>query len=486
MSDAPNPSFPPQLYNVCQPEGIPSKLLNRPQWVLWRFVQRDGKPTKVPFQTNGRPARPNDPATWSTFASVAEKAGKYDGIGYVFAEDDPYCGIDLDGCRNPQTGEIAEWAAELIRRAGTYAEVSPSGTGVKLFARGNWNGQGHNRKVDAPTVTDEKQPGIELYDSKRFFCVTGDRLPESPATIESRQEVLDWIAATYFAPRKAKTHPKRQSNGYAEKCTVLDRARKYLACIEPAISGQRGHDTTFRAACALVHGFDLPKTDALALLRDEYNPRCQPPWSEAELRHKVQSAGELPGVRGNLLAANSPPRATSVERRRSSKIDRYQPFPTEALPASIRSFVASAAKSIGCDDSFVALPVLTVLASAIGNTRRLRVKDDWHASAALWTVIVGESGTTKTLAAKAALQPIRERQRRAFAEHAEAEREFETRWMIYEKKLADWKRDKNTSGELPEKPEAPKAQRFITNDTTVEALGHVATRQSSWLAVGPR
>ena len=71
--------------------------------------------------------------------------------------------------------------------------------------------------------------------------------------------------------------------------SIAERARRYLAKCPPAISRQRGHNAAYHAAAVLVHGFALPPTEALALLRD-WNCTCQPPWSEAELRHKVNSA----------------------------------------------------------------------------------------------------------------------------------------------------------------------------------------------------
>jgi hypothetical protein len=72
--------------------------------------------------------------------------------------------------------------------------------------------------------------------------------------------------------------------------TRLARASKYLARMEPAISGSGGHAATMRAAVAMVRGFALQPSDALALLETEYNPRCQPAWSRWELHHKVRQA----------------------------------------------------------------------------------------------------------------------------------------------------------------------------------------------------
>ncbi len=84
--------------------------------------------------------------------------------------------------------------------------------------------------------------------------------------------------------------------------SVLDRALRYVAKCEPAISGQGGHDRTFHVAAVAVHGFALDDADALAVLR-EYNQRCVPPWSETELVHKVRSTATAQHAlaRGHLL-----------------------------------------------------------------------------------------------------------------------------------------------------------------------------------------
>jgi hypothetical protein len=90
--------------------------------------------------------------------------------------------------------------------------------------------------------------------------------------------------------------------------TSLERAERYLSVCDPAISGSRGHDTTFRVACTLLHGFSLSLTQVFRLLK-LYNQRCQPPWSDGELRHKILSAASVGSAngRGYLLGADIPP-----------------------------------------------------------------------------------------------------------------------------------------------------------------------------------
>lgn len=87
-----------------------------------------------------------------------------------------------------------------------------------------------------------------------------------------------------------------------------ERARDYLARVPGAISGQAGHDATFHAACVLVNGFALSAGEALPLLM-EWNASCQPPWSEAELRHKLASAEKAHHrkARGHLLSRGTHP-----------------------------------------------------------------------------------------------------------------------------------------------------------------------------------
>jgi bifunctional DNA primase/polymerase-like protein len=93
----------------------------------------------------------------------------------------------------------------------------------------------------------------------------------------------------------------RGSPGHKTRPTPEERATKYLATIEPAIAGSGGHDKTFAAACRVGPGFDLPPEITLRLLRDHYNPRCEPPWSDAELEHKVNHAYAAETERGWLL-----------------------------------------------------------------------------------------------------------------------------------------------------------------------------------------
>ncbi|MBL8762229.1 MAG: DUF3987 domain-containing protein, partial [Phycisphaerae bacterium] len=158
----------------------------------------------------------------------------------------------------------------------------------------------------------------------------------------------------------------------------------------------------------------------------------------------------------------------------------FKPFPAEVLPEPIRGFVTEAAKAIGCDASYIALPLLSALAAAIGNTHRIALKRGWTEPSIVWTAIVGESGTMKTPAFKLAMKAIRNAQDRAWKEHEAARAEWEAQHLRYEAELTAWKRDaaKAKPGDgytvaPPEKPAPPIARRYIVSDTTTEALAPI-------------
>ncbi len=155
----------------------------------------------------------------------------------------------------------------------------------------------------------------------------------------------------------------------------------------------------------------------------------------------------------------------------------FTPFPTDVLPEPIRGFVTEAAKAIGCDASYIALPLLSGLASAIGNTHRIALKRGWTEPAIVWTAIVGESGTMKTPAFRLAMKAIRKAQADAFKEHDAARAEWEAQHQRYEAELTGWKRQAakghGDAGDPPEKPAPPIARRYIVSDTTTEALAPI-------------
>jgi primase-polymerase (primpol)-like protein len=153
-------------------DNIPAKLTEGEFFVLWKIVQRNGKPGKVPFRTDGRKARVNDPADWSTFDEarrVLETSdGGYSGIGRVVTGGDFAC-IDLDHVIDG--GELWPQAREILDAlSGAYVERSPGGSGLHVWARGRFV-RTLKKKFSFPAGR-----AVEFYDgfSSRFMTLTGD------------------------------------------------------------------------------------------------------------------------------------------------------------------------------------------------------------------------------------------------------------------------------------------------------------------------
>lgn len=166
-----------------------TELQSQRRWVLWRFIQKPGKdkPDKVPFQVNGKMARTNDPATWSTYAECETAVLHFDGIGLVLGEVDSVSvwGVDIDGCCDALTGKFSAESREVVIGLDSYGEYSPSGSGCHVFGIGKLPGEG--RPIVRPF------PGckqIEIKGRGYYFTLTGRHLSKTPTELMSRQAEL--------------------------------------------------------------------------------------------------------------------------------------------------------------------------------------------------------------------------------------------------------------------------------------------------------
>jgi hypothetical protein len=177
-------------------------LKQRKRWVCWKLTKVPGrdKPTKVPYQPNGRKAESDDPNTWSTYAECMAVVSQFSGVGYVLG--DGVFGVDIDECCDAVTGKFTPESREIVISLDTYAEYSYSGDGCHLLGIGDLDEKyrKNKRKVIVKAIPGCKQ--IEIKSAGFYFVCTGRHLSKTPSDLMPRQAQLDALCAKVAAVTK--------------------------------------------------------------------------------------------------------------------------------------------------------------------------------------------------------------------------------------------------------------------------------------------
>lgn len=264
-------------------DQIPVELRRLPQWVGWRWVVRKGKRTKPPFMADGvRPASCDDESTWATFEEVcaAVDGGRLDGVGFQVKEGQELVGLDLDHCRDVASGDIEAGAQAVVDRFRSYTEVSPSGTGLRIFIKGVKPG---------PSC---RKGNFEIYSRLRYFTVTGQRLTGAAADIEDRQAELAAYYLELFPEKPTNNGGAVRSGASAtteEVIALASRAKngaKFEALMAGDLSGY-GEDASAAdaALCSLVafYSRDPSVIDAVVRRSGLYREK----WERVDYRERT-------------------------------------------------------------------------------------------------------------------------------------------------------------------------------------------------------
>ena len=277
------------------PDAIPDTVAGKDAWVCWRFkfdADRD-EWTKIPVDVStGGFASTTDPDTWASFATALAYHERgdtnTDGLGFVFSDEHTVFGVDLDDCRDPETGELDDWAGEIVDQLATYTEASPSGTGAHALGVGF--------KPDGGNRADVGAGHIEIYDERRYFTVTGARLERTPADVSQAHHELKEIHAEYVAddetdepeggsgadnptPETRKSGSSDLSDGeIVEKAKEAENGDKFRRLWRGDTSGYESHSEADLALCSILAfwtGGDRRQIDSLfrdsGLYRDKWD-----------------------------------------------------------------------------------------------------------------------------------------------------------------------------------------------------------------------
>ena len=250
--------------------SVPAELKTYRQWVAWNLVDDRKRPVNP---VTGFYAAVDDPSTWGTFQQAIDRAkrDRLAGVGFVFTELDPYCGVDLDKCI--VNGELTNKAQAIVNELCSYSERSQSGLGAHVIVKAKF---GPGRKAS----------DVEVYDRGRFFVVTGQALPDCPATIEPRQDELDQLKAVVFGNRKPSQPTRAAQPTNLDDWRILELARnagngaKFDRLWSGNASGYGSSSEADLALCAMLGfwvGGDEQRIDAMfrqsGLYRDKWLER---------------------------------------------------------------------------------------------------------------------------------------------------------------------------------------------------------------------
>ncbi|MBU1568152.1 MAG: DNA primase [Proteobacteria bacterium] len=205
-----------------------------------------------------------------------------EGLGFVFTTEDPFVGIDFDACRNTETGEIDPGVQDIVNRMNSYTEISPSGTGLHIIAKGVLPDGG------------KRKDHIEMYDQGRFFTVTGYHLPGTPKEVSGSPEV----EALYHQLRNEKISTEASSITVAEvlesgrEVEQVEKFNKLWAGDWSDYPSQSEADLAFCAMLNIKTGNNSSETDRLFRESGLYRDK----WERQDYREKCLSRAKVDNV----------------------------------------------------------------------------------------------------------------------------------------------------------------------------------------------
>ena len=398
--------------------ALPAELKKLRRWVRWRLeAGANGKPTKVPYQVNGYKADSTNPSTWSTYQEVVagQTINDNGGVGFV-VNGDGYTGIDLDGCRNKETGDLTDWAEQIIDILGdSYTEITPSETGVRVWVRGalpekdkvfNLNPScGHGDKVK-----------IEVFETERYFTVTGETIFDGPGVIEEADmakayQLFHEIKAKYPpAPRSQKeaSIDASTNEGTRIEWSGLFRCSKFdiftdgqIETREPFVisnrigkltyASQSEADLAFCTMLALHHGDDVQKIDAgmreSRLYRVKWGERQD--YRENTIKKAIETAAKI-RAKSAVPVLTIPEGTPAMVFEDTSKI--IPPFDPSVVNGIYKRFVDVATKGTTLTPQFV----YAIAKAIVGAKMAGKVKfENLDVEPRFYTAVIGETGSGK-------------------------------------------------------------------------------------------
>lgn len=267
--------------------------------------------------------------------------------------------MDLDGCLDPETGEVEPWALEIVEQLDSYTEISPSGTGLHILVRAGLP-EGGNRKGQ-----------IEMYDRSRFFTVTGRRLEGTSHLIEERQTQIKALRARLFPMCQQKPPAANEAAVSANeisdeeilrRATTATNGERFARLWSRDRSGYTSDSEADLALCSMLAFWTGPDEDRIASLVTR-SGLAREKWTRKDYRHctiarvlngaiefyETAKKGAEPSRNGYSRGATSTPERLATSPAEPEAVG----FPVDTMLASCRPLIneAIAALGPGCQGS---------------------------------------------------------------------------------------------------------------------------------------
>jgi DNA polymerase I-like protein with 3'-5' exonuclease and polymerase domains len=458
-----------------QIKNIPGTLKERRQWIGWRAQPKgNGKIDKIPV--NPKTGEVSDATDSSIHCSFEEalagvKHFKLSGPGFVFTNEDPFSGVDLDDCVTDQ--EIQTEQKRILLKLNSYSEFSPSGKGTKTFLQGSLPGPNKNT------------PAVEMYSHSRFFTVTGNIINGNSALVEPRQKELEEVYFQHFpeeiprfGPLFSRCYLIRFLKQKADSGVSLSHnTRIALASFSNSIDELDTEDMPFISM--MLQGcpdFDPEKTRKQ--VESLHKKENQAPWGCDAMKKQVQSefADFDPSKCGCNLEQREGRKPSPIrfiepvvvewvdDEDEETDIPIIQPFPVEIFPQLYQDAIKEIAAANVVPVEIPGCVLLSASGACIGRTRAIYIKPGWVEYSNLYFALIGKSGLGKSPPTRAVQDPLTRKNTEWFRE--------------YELEYENWENEITLRRNLPKEdkvslgpnPKPPARRRILMNDSTPEAL----------------
>jgi putative DNA primase/helicase len=512
---------PPRLANV------PEELRTGQQFVCWREAIRKGKRTKPPVNAHtGKDAKSDNPETWATLDEAVACYQKHKntlyGVGRVFDPGDGMIGIDFDDCLDEHGELIPDHpAAKWLSRLNSYTEISPSGTGVKV-----WVHASHD--LGGQTGRNNKDKGVEIYRERKYFTLTGQRFSRFSAKVEHRQAQVEELYREIFPPkeppasRPADAVPPAPDSTDADIIARASKARngaKFYALWSGDISGYGSQSEADAALCALLWFWTGDRQTVRRLFgqsvlgqREKWQRRD---YQEATLDRTCRGEVYTPPLPRNngpsVPGCTDPMQATVLDQRPNgaaldetlvwpeledlgSELPPVPAFDPGLLPSALRPMVEDVAERMQVPIDFPAVAAIAALAGVCGRRALIQPKErdsSWIVVPNLWGGIVAPPGAMKSPVISSVMSPARAIETDWRREYEESVRHFESEQEMARLDRQVWqenyKRARKDQKPEPEKPalnrSAPSQRRLIAVDATFESLHKILSSNPAGMFV---